>query len=218
MEHKIETLTGTGFSALSDELFASFFTADVSVTERIINTILQCDFRVERTEACEVDKERFGYYHPFVLIDAHMKSGRSAIAVTHIDRRSEEDTSDILNWMLYRTALVRRNVYPILVSLDSTDGYLNELYPVSLRIADNVQYPFALAVVWTRMKSQKKELGALMSDLSATRSEDIMDDDIRRVWIESYTKSGLCEMENVAYSMWLKSMENDIERLGIDIK
>ncbi len=218
MEHKIETLSGTGFSALSDELFASFFTADMSVTERIINTLLQCDFRVEKTEACEVDRNRFGYYHPFVLVDACMKSGRSAIAVTHIDRRSEEDTSEILNWMLYRTALERRNIYPILISLDSTDGYLNDLHPVSLRISDSAQCPFALAVVWTMVKSTRKELTALMGDLTATRSEDIVDDDIRRVWIESYTKSGLCEMENVAYSMWLKSMESDIERLGIDIK
>ncbi len=214
----MKTLSKTGFSSLSDELFASFFTADKTVTEKIINTLLECDFRVDETEACEVDRERFGYYHPFVIIDAHTKSGRCAIAVTHIDRDCEDDTGDILNWVLYRTVLERRNIYPILIVLDSTDFFRNELYPVTLRIINDTQVHFAFAVVWTRMKSERKRLNALLKDLTATKAENILDDEIRRIWMESYEKSGLCEMENVAYSMWLKSMESEIERLGVDIK
>ncbi len=214
----MKTLSKTGFSSLSDELFASFFTADKTVTEKIINTLLECDFRVDETEACEVDRERFGYYHPFVLIDAHTKSGRCAIAVTHIDRDCEDDSGDILNWILYRTVIERRNIYPILIVLDSTDWYRNELYPVTFRIINETRVHFAFAVVWTRMKRGRKNLESLLGDLTATKAENITDEDIKRVWTESYEKSGLGEMENVAYSMWLKSMESEIERLGVDIK
>lgn len=214
----MKTLSKTGFSSLSDELFASFFTADKILTERIINTILGCDFNVDEIEACEVDRERFGYYHPFVLIDAHTKSGRCAIAVTHIGNGCEDDTGEIMNWILYHTALERRNIYPILISLDSTDSFRNEMYPVTLRIINDTQAHFAFAVVWTKMKSRREKLESLLKDLTATNSENIVDEEIRRIWMDSYEKSGLGEMEKVAYSMWMKSMENEIERLGVEIK
>lgn len=214
----MKTISKTGFSALSEELFASFFTADKAVTERVINTLLSCDFHVDEIEACEVDRHRIGYYHPFVLIDAHTKSGRCAIAVTHIDSSSEDETGDILNWALYRTVIERRNIYPILIVLDSTDWYRNAMYPVTLRIINDTQVHFAFAVVWTRMKSERKNLDALLKDLTATKAENIVDDDIRRIWRESYEKSGLREMESVAYSLWLKSMESEIKKLGFDIE
>lgn len=213
----MKTISKTGFSALSEELFASFFTADRSVTERIINTLLSCDFHVDEIEACEVDRNRIGYYHPFVVIDAHTKSGRCAIAVTHIDRNSEDDTGDILNWALYRTVIERRNIYPILISLDSTDWYSNARSPVTLRVINDKQVHFAFAVVWTRMKSGREKFDALLRDLTAKKAEDIVDDEIRRIWRESYEKSGLGEMEEVAYSLWLKSIEGEIESLGVDI-
>ncbi len=212
----MKTLSKTGFSILSDELFSSFFTLDRTLTQRIINTVLDGDFCVDGVEEFELDRERFGYYHPFVLVDAHTPSGRCAITLTHIERGGEDDTSLLLDWMYYQTTLKRRNVYPILVTFDSTDDYLGQKAPVSVRLIEASPVSFALAVVWVRMNRGREDLLSLLGDLTAVEAVNITDDDIRRVYAESYTRSGLGEMENVSYSMWLKSIENDIEKLGLD--
>ena len=212
----MKTLSKTGFSILSDELFSSFFTSDKALTEKIINTILDGDFRVDGVEEFELDRARFGYYHPFVLIDAHTKSGRCAITLTHIERGCEDDTSLLVDWMYYQTTLKRRNVYPILVTFDSTDDYLTQKAPVTVRLIEASPVSFALAVVWVRMNTGREELLSLLEDLTAVEEGNIADEDIRRAYGESYIRSGLGEMENVSYSMWLKSIENDIEKLGLD--
>lgn len=215
MEQKMKTLSKTGFSILSDELFSSFFSSDKAVTERIINIVLDGEFHVDGIEECEIDREHFGFYHPFVLIDAHTKSGRCVIAATFIARDREDATSDILDWMYYRVTLVRRNIYPVLISFDLTDSFPSSSSPVSLRIIDSDSIYLALVVVWIRMKKGRSELLALLEDLCATEEERINDAGIRCAYKESYEKSGLGEMEKVSYSMWLRSIRSDMEKLGI---
>lgn len=211
----MKTLSKTGFSILSDELFSSFFAADKVVTERIINIVLDGEFSIDGIEECEIDRERFGFYHPFVLIDAHTKSGRCIIAATYIDRECEDVTSEILDWMYAHVTLLRRNIYPILISFDLRESFPSTSSPVSLRLIDSDSVYLALVVVWMRMKRGRSELLSLLEDLCATDALKIRDDGIRRAYEESYEKSGLGEMEKMSYLMWLKSIRSDIEKLGI---
>lgn len=210
----MKTTLRFGYSVLSSELFGTFFTLDLSVTERIINTVLDTDFTVDGALDTGMDEEKFSFCHPFVLVDAHTSHGRTAIALTLISEETEDATEDILNWILYRVMMKRRNVYPVLLVFDTTSYFSPSDPPVSVRVVDNHPASFALAVAWTRNGKQGKQ-SPLFHDLLCVLPDDIEDAEIRDVYLRAFRESGLEEKEMVSYSMWVESVERDIRALGI---
>ena len=209
----MKTTLRFGYSALSSELFGTFFTLDLSVTERIINTVLDTDFTVDGAEDTGVDEEKFSFYHPFVLVDAHTEQGRAAIALTVIDENTSDATEDILNWILYRVMMKRRNVYPVLLVFDTTSYFSSSERPVSIQVIENHPVSFALSVAWVR-NGRNRRLRTLFSDLLGVLPDDMEDTEIRELYLRAFRESGLEEKELVSYSMWVESVERDIRALG----
>ena len=209
----MKTLQKFGFSALSPELFGSFFSLDISMTERIINTLLNTEFRIDRLEEEIPENGRFQFLNSCVIADAHTEAGRLALAITLINEDTEDATSDILNWILSRVMLKRRNVYPLLLVFDTTVSG-GEKGGVEMRVIDNHPFPFALAVVWAGTSSGRKKCDTMLEDLMRVIPEEIEDDKIRRLYYRAFRKSGLEEKEIVSYSIWLESVKRDIVMLG----
>ncbi len=213
----MKLLSEIGFSAVSVELFNVFFSLDRVVTERIVNTLLGTDFTVDEIEVNEVDKTAFGYYHPYLVLDSHCPRGRTAIILTVMPPERDYETHTLLSWMLSVTKLSRREVYPLILCLDTSKSFKRDEEQVSLRIINNDAFSFALSVVWMKMKSRKEgEKEDLISDLISTDRERIKDEEIKRLYALSYEISGVREMEDVAYSIWLDSLKLDIAKLGLD--
>ncbi len=210
----MKNISDKGFCCLSSELFSSFFTSDRLLTEEIINTILETEFIIDGVEEASVPKEEFGYYHPFVFADARTAEGHCTLILTVIDESVMDDTSRLLSWMLYSQSLRARNVYPVIVSFDST------LFPedgrnVSMRIVESQSVSFALAVVNLHFcavgKDRRKDL---IVDLMCPLGEAIRDERIRKAYDEAYVRSGMDEKKRVSYSLWLKSLMRDIDSLS----
>lgn len=209
----MKTTLRFGYSALSPELFGTFFTLDLGVTERIINTVLGSDFSLDGARDTGVDDEKFSFYHPFVLVDAHTEQGRAAIALTVIDEDTADATEDILNWIIYRVMMKRRNVYPVLLVFDTTAFFSPSSLPVTVKLVESNGVSFALSVAWVR-NGRDGRLGALFSDLLSVLPDDMADGEIREVYLRAFRESGLEEKEMVSYSLWLESIERDIRALG----
>lgn len=207
----------SGFPAISDELFNTFFSMDKEVTEMIINTLLDTDFRIERLEPRSVDEEEFGFYHPYVVGDAHTSRGRCVLIMTPVGEDTEDIKSQLLYWMIHKTGRKRRNIYPVLISFDMTKEGKDRREAVTMSIIDEDYISCALTVVWMNVRSgEKNPKNDIISDLLSRKSEDIVNDDIRRIYNLSYEKSGLRERSDVAYSLWLDSVRNEIRSLGLD--
>lgn len=210
-------VTKTGFCGLSDEMFNAFFLSDSRVTEKIINSLLSTELTVDLVTGYELPHKEFGYSHPFVIVDAHNRDGRCAIAMTVMTEEVDDDLSRILNWILDYTISMRKGVYPILVSFDMGNDGIPSSTEITISCVDSLPVNFALAVCWmkTKMKSGRK-MEELYSDLMSVSSDSITDDDIRRVYLDAYERSGLSEKEKLSYSLWLASLKKDIESLGVD--
>ncbi len=205
------------FPIISDELFATFFSQERSVTKMIINTLFDTEFEIDRIEPHKVSESVFGIYHPYVLADAHTNYGRCEIILTPISQEIADIKSQLIYWMINKTVLSRRNIYPILIAFDTTESEREQKERVSLRILDDERLSTALGVVRMREKSNASNiLDEIINDLLCCRECDIKNDDIRRIYALSYEKSGLEERRNVAYSLWLESVNRDIRSLGID--
>lgn len=209
----METSQHFGFSILSQELFGTFFSLDALLTGRIINTILDTDFVIEGVEEIGLGEESLSFYHPFVLADARTSYGRSVIALTFIDEDTRDATEEILNRILYRAMLMRRNIFPVILVFDTTFSFSPSDLPVTLRVNENRPFTFALAVAWVRNTGGKR-FDCIFSDLLKEVPDEIEDDGIRRIYLEAYRRSGLEEKEMISYVMWLESIERDIRALG----
>lgn len=207
----------TGFCGLSDEMFNAFFLSDSRVTEKIINSLLETELTVDSVSGYELPHEKFGYSHPFVIADAHSRDGKCAIAMTVMSEEVEDDLNKILNWILDYTISTRKSVYPILVSFDMDPDDIPSSSEITIKCVDSFPVNFALAVCWmkTKMTSGRK-MEKLYSDLMSVSSDSITDDDIRRVYLDAYERSGISEKEKLSYSLWLASLKKDIESLGVD--
>ncbi len=214
----MNTISKTGFCALSDEMFNAFFLSDSSVTEKIINSLLETELTVDAVSGYELPQKEFGYYHPFVIADAHSRDGRCAVAMTVMnDKVVGVDLKRILTWILNYTVSTRKDVYPILLSFDMDKDDIPPFPEVTIKGVDSFPVNYALVVCWmyTKMKYGRK-MEKLFSDLMSVSSDSIFDDDIKRVFLDAYEKSEINEKERLAYSRWLASLRDDLESLGVD--
>lgn len=217
MKRNMKLLSEVGFSVLSIEFFNIFFSLEREVTEKIVNTLLGTDFIIDNIEVNEVDKNIFGFYHPYLVLDSHMEKGRVAIILTVMTEDRDDETTSLLNWMLYMTKMERREIYPLVLCLDTTGGFKEGEPQVTLRIINEWPLSFALSVVWMKMNTPEMgEKEALIRDLMCRDEDKIKNEDIRRLYAVTHEKSGVREMEDVAYSLWLDSLKMDIEKLGVD--
>lgn len=205
-------ISKAGFSALSPAMFNTFFTTDERVTEKIINSLLDTDLEIENVSRYELQDDR----HPYVIADASGIPGRCRVAMTVINREDESSLEKIISHLADLTFKSGRNAYPLILIFDNVMDDEPVSSVVSMRFFDFYHLSFALAAVWMKMRTGEEKKISLLSDLMSTSSDNIVDEDIRRVYLEAYEKSGLREEEEASYSMWLASLRKEISALGIN--
>ncbi len=211
----MENTNKAGYKSVSVEMFNTFFSSERRITQEIVNTLLDGSYIVKGIEEMSVDEKIFGFYHPYIVLDALSSVGRCMIILTPIDSTTEEVRDPLVGYMLNREVARRMNVFPLVVVFDSS-GNSAPGRPLSISLIKGECCTFALCSIQMEKREEVTARDVLISDLMCTRSSEIKNADIRRVYDASYRKCGLEEMERVSYAMWLEAVKRDIQKLGLD--
>ncbi len=211
----MENTNKAGYRSVSVEMFNTFFSSERRITQDIVNTLLDGSYIVKGIEEMSVDEKIFGFYHPYIVLDALSPVGRCMIILTPIDDSTEEVKDHLISHMLNREVARRMNVFPLVMVFDSTESSGR---PDSITLMKGGCSTFAVCSIQMEKRKEGTKRNELICDLMCTRRSEIKNGDIRRVYDASYRKCGLEEMERVSYAMWLEEVKRDIQKLGLDPK
>ncbi len=211
----MENTNKSGYRSVSVEMFNTFFSSERRITQDIVNTLLDGSYIVKGIEEMSVDEKIFGFYHPYIVLDALSPVGRCMIILTPIDSTTEEVRDPLISHMLNREVARRMNVFPLVMVFDSTESSGR---PDSITLMKGGCSTFAVCSIQMEKRKEGTKRNELICDLMCTRRSEIKNGDIRRVYDTSYRKCGLEEMERVSYAMWLEEVKRDIQKLGLDPK
>ena len=211
----MENIKIAGYRCVSVEMFNTFFSLERKITQDIVNTLLDGSYVVREIEEMSVDENIFGFYHPYIVLDALSSVGRCMMILTPLDNSTKEVKDPLVGYMLNRECAKKRNIFPLVMVFDSSESSALSR-PVSISLMKGESCTFALCRVKMEGGKEGTARDVLISDLMCTKSCEIKSYDIRRVYDLSYKKSGLEEMERVSYAMWLEAVKKDIQKLGLN--